>query len=132
MALVNRADVPVPLREAPCFKRVMINTGVGFAAGLIGAWGKLVFQAPTSDPRRNPARVYRSLAMEIAPLTTAGAFLFTGVSCAMESSRGRDWKNAGVAGALTGALVLGVKRRSGPAAFVGAILFGAIGAIADS
>lgn len=132
MALVNKADIGTPLREEACFKRVMINTGIGFAAGLVGAWGLLVFKRPSADPRLNPAKLYRQFALEVAPMTTAGALLFTGVSCAMESSRGKDWRNAGVAGALTGSLVVGIKKRSGPAALVGAVIFGAAAAVSDS
>jgi hypothetical protein len=50
----------------------------------------------------------------------------------MESQRNvRDWQNSMTAGALTGALALGIKFRSPAAVLVGSLIFGAGAALPD-
>lgn len=59
-------------------------------------------------------------------MTTTTALLYTVASCSMDSFRGyHDWRSSAVGGALAGALVLGVKNRSVPAALVGSLVFAA-------
>jgi hypothetical protein len=58
-------------------------------------------------------------------MTAGGAAVYTTVSCVVESNRDRkDWLNPASGGAVTGALVLGLKKQSLVAAVLGAAIFG--------
>ena len=65
-------------------------------------------------------------------MTTGGAALYTGVSCVMESGRGKtDAVNSFAGGALTGALILGARKGSLVSAALGAGIFGVAAAAPD-
>ncbi len=74
-----------------------------------------------------------SVLFDVVPYTTGAAVLFTlGQSIARDARGGQQsWKNEFVGGAAAGAFVVGVKRKSLNAAFVGAIAMGSAAAAAQ-
>jgi hypothetical protein len=66
---------------------------------------------------------------ETLPYTVGAAAVYTIVSGVTKDATGEDdWRGEFAGGAAAGALVTGIKRRSGNAGFVGALAFGSVAA----
>lgn len=98
----------------------------GVSTGVVGSMMAMTLRTPAAAAATGGLK---SALYEVVPLTTGAAVLYTlGSSIGKDIQGKKDWKSEFFGGALAGMLVQGVKRRSGNAAFVGAVLFGTVAA----
>jgi uncharacterized membrane protein YeaQ/YmgE (transglycosylase-associated protein family) len=102
----------------------MMGTAVGFVGSLIAS--TIRSRTPTAG-----LSGFSATAMTVIPTTVSAAVIYTLGSGLSRDIRGaNDWANDFVGGACAGAVLNGVKQRSLQSGFLGAILFGCLGASA--